>query len=116
MKLNFPKSIISIRSSADKWGPFTFDCSEAIPSGTSIADVAVSSYLVDMDEGEISTESTDELVESGASASGTDVTLRLQYPGADLAGYHALLLDLTLDDGDSAQNGLLFGFILVESP
>jgi len=106
MTLDFDSSIIKIKGDADQWGPFRFSFSSAIPSGTAISSVAVTSSLN-------SSDTTSDLIENGSVSHGDDyVDLKLQYPGSSLVGYHKLRFKLTLNTG--AVQDFDFGFVLVE--
>lgn len=95
----FDVATIQIGSSASAWGPFEFDFSDGLPSGTTINSCTVKSYLND-------TESTSDLVESSTVTGDTTVQVTLDYPGTANEGSHALEFIYTLDT--RAINSVLF--------
>lgn len=115
MRLDFPRldnhmDQIVMRPGDDAWGPYEFDVSGSMPSGTALSEAEATAYLEDSDE---YTEQ-ESLIESGSvSVVGDDkVQLKLQANGLS-AGTYYLKLTITLDSG--GVKNLLFGPVFVES-
>ena len=107
MRLNWDVEYIEVRSFTDFWGPHKFEFAAVIPSGLTLTAATVRSYNKN------SGETTSALIEPGeTSVSGSDVLVKLQYPGAEHIGNHILLFELTFDTG--AKHSLNFGFVIVE--
>jgi hypothetical protein len=103
--MDFPRGLIEVNSYTNRWGPFSFDFSVALPTGDAIQAATVKSALGGSD-------TTTNLIEPGTtSIVGSAVSVRLQYPGPTLTGAHTLLFELTLASG--AQHRFLFGHVLV---
>lgn len=106
MPLDFDYGQIVIRSTGDKWGPFTFDFGDSLPTGETISSATVKSY-------QGSTETTSYLIESGTTSVGTDtITVSLQYPGSTYVGYHELRFAITTSG--TRKNTFRFGYVIVE--
>lgn len=102
---------ITIHEDMDEWGPFEFDLGPAIPPGTSITTVSVTSWFTGSPGGLI--ESTSQLVDGPAQIVGsTSVQVRFQWPGSDMAGKHRLVFSFSVSNG--AQGSLSYEWVLVK--
>jgi hypothetical protein len=108
MSLDFERAVIKINASANYWGPFEFDFTDAVPAADTISSVAVTSTKAD------GTSSSTELIETGPSVSGDIVSLRLQYPGATMHGEHTLYFVLTMAS-TAVSPKFSFGHVVVEA-
>lgn len=99
------KNPLTLRTGDDKWGPFEFDCSPALPGGDAITEASASAY--DEEGGEASIVEPESVTVVGE----TSVQLRLQAGGLIDAGKYYLRLELTLTSGGTKY--LRFGPIQV---
>lgn len=85
MALDFAKDKIEVRYNSADYGPFTFDLQQVLPSGVTISDVTIRSFLGKYDQKDDlgdATETTSELVDavkSGVSGS-YGVAVYFNYP------------------------------------
>jgi len=111
MSGDFRGSNISVRTSSEKWGPFEFDMSNVLPSGTELSNCTVTSWQ----EG---TETTSKLIESNSVMTwGTRVSVRFQCPKDNegntiYKGNHMLSFNIEIDNG--ATHTLRFEYVVVE--
>lgn len=101
---DFEYGQIEVRYNSSSWGPFIFDFTDSIPSGTTISTVVVRSFLDKVDPGEdlpTDKESTSYLVDGNKSTVIGDamIAVYLNYPGSDREGNHTLLFEVTLNNG-----------------
>jgi hypothetical protein len=89
---DFPVGYININGGSLDWGPFDFDFTASIPPGDSLSSVAVTSMLG-------LTDTTSSLIAGSPSFSGTVVSVRLSFPGAQYLGQHLLQFELTFASG-----------------
>lgn len=109
MRLDFDQDEIKLLSTADNWGPYTFDFTNILPTGNSISSVTLTAY-----DSATDTDRTTDIIESGSvSLSSPEISVRFQYPGASLTGYHYLVFDITLS-ASSEKNGFVWGYLFVE--
>ena len=107
---DFPVSTIEIRYSTVKWGPYNFDLTEALPSGTVIDEVVVRSFLGKLDKGdsldtEDAEETTSDIIETDLTSveSNTTVDVFFKFPTGETDYYsesgviHTLVFEITLD-------------------
>jgi hypothetical protein len=107
-ELDFTKYVIKIRSTGDKWGPYSFDLEGKIPTGDTLSGAVVKSYDNDTDA-----ETTTQLIEPDTTAvDGTAVQVAFQYPGDNYTGYHYLGIEATMASG--AKNTFIYGYVKVE--
>lgn len=97
MSTDFTLGSIDIRYSTDNFGPFTFEFENSIPSGDSIASVAVAAYSGNVKpKSTLSdfTEITDLLIDTDVAPSvfGSIVSVYFSYPGDDYKGTKATLI------------------------
>lgn len=111
---DFPVESIEIRYLTTKWGPYNFDLTDALPSGTTIADVVVRSFLGKLDKGDSlaeadAEETTDDIIETSLCVVTNDTTVDVYFKfptGEDdyfsASGViHTLVFEITLDtDGE----------------
>ena len=104
--VHFERFNIYVNYNTEDYGPFQFDCEDALPSDDPINDVTVRSFVgkVEAEDGiDNATESTDELIDATLTAASGDygVNLYLNFPST--ATYqdekHTLCFELTLDSG-----------------
>lgn len=113
LHLDFPlmqqPSGIVLRSGDDAWGPYSFDCSGAIPGGESISSAEATAYMYD--DGTYTEAET--LIEPGSITltSDTDVQLKLQAADLDAGNYY---IKLTLTLGTGGVKSLICGPVIVE--
>ena len=105
-RLDWDVEDIEIYSFTDFWGPHKFEFEPILPSGLSIYSVTVKSYDVD------DVETSSYLVEPGeVSISGSDILIKLQYPGDAYVGRHRLVFEITFNTG--AKHSFWFGYVIV---
>jgi len=110
---DFPGENIEVRSQTDMWGPFNFDVSSAIPSGTNVNNVTVRSW-------QRSTETTSDLIESSTVVVLDNViSVRFQCPkdtegNTIFKGDHIIKFIIELDDSQNAIHTLRFEYVVVE--
>lgn len=104
------KQDIEIRASTDNWGPLPFGFADAIPAGETITACTVSGYAGALTPAD-ATIVNDVVTFAGKTAiplvdtdtppacSGTDVSVRLKYPGDDYKGAATLIFVITLAGG-----------------
>ena len=102
---DFPVSEIRVNSGTEKWGPFSFDFTNALPVGSAIQTATVSA---------ISAEGIDSsaLINS-SSVVGLSVLVYFNFPGAAYVGEHFLIFTLVLETSSAAQV-FTFKSVLVE--
>lgn len=105
--IDFPVATIEISTGTAYWGPFSFDFSNALPSGDSFLSATVKSTGPD---GKADT--TANLIDGSPAVSGNSVSIHLKYPGDSLVGKHMLRFTLTLASGGAKP--FEFGYVLVE--
>lgn len=118
MAADFPVRKITVRSTTDNWGPFTFDCSGVIFTDDSISDVDVTAYLGKVDgRDDLSAETeVSELIDEDIipSTDGTYVSVYLTYPGDDYRGEKfTLVITLTMTN-NAGIHPLFFQYVEVE--
>lgn len=104
MKLEFEQGRITIQADAADWGPFTFDLTDGIPSGRTVASAVVKSYLgrVKPDDSDIlstKTETTSELIHGNSMSSNYVVSVFFDRPttAAYINVKHSIVITFTLD-------------------
>ena len=104
MKIEFESGNIAIQADADAWGPFTYDFTDGLPSGRTLASVTVTSYLgrvkpADSDTLDEETDTTSELIDSSAVSSDYIVSVYFNRPttAAYINVKHSLVFEFTLD-------------------
>lgn len=104
MKIEFESGKITIQKSASDWGPFTFDFEPGLPSGRTLSDCTVASYVGRVkpdDSDDISgfTESTSELINTVTVSS--DYVVSVYFDRPTTAGFinqkHTLIFTFTMD-------------------
>lgn len=115
MELDFRQENILIRPGTDKWGPYSFDFSNALPPGTIISNVTATAY---MKTGSDTWSEKPELIEPGTISITGNTTIQLKLQGTGTSGplatgWYFLQIVLTLDSG--AVHPFIFGVIKVES-
>jgi hypothetical protein len=109
---DFPVSTddIVVNPESENWGPFSFDVTEGIPDGDSVASATVTSTHL-----ATGLDSTADLIASGSiSVAGNAVNVSFDYPGDAFVGVHSLLFDVVLASGP--QQGFTFVYVTVEGP
>lgn len=105
--MDFARAIIEVNSYTDNWGPFAFDLEPGLPGNDTVSDVTVGSYLR-----ATGADTTAYLVESGSTqVVGSEVSVRLQYPGGTRTGEHVITFSVTTTSG--AKHRLSFASVLV---
>jgi len=107
---DFPVETIEIRYLTAKWGPYNFDLTDALPSGTVISEVTVRSFLGKLDKGDSldaadAEETTDDIIETAQCvvADDTTVDVYFKFPTGETDYYsstgvvHTLVFEITLD-------------------
>jgi hypothetical protein len=104
MKIEFESGQITIQADASKWGPFTFDFTDALPEGRTLASVSAKTYLGRVKPGDsdvlsTKTDTTSELIYSAAASSDTVVSVYFNRPTTStyVNEKHTLVLTFTLD-------------------
>lgn len=104
MKLEFEQGRITIQADAADWGPFTFDLTDGIPAGRTVASAVVKSYLgrVKPDDSDIlstKTETTSELIHGNSMSSNYVVSVFFDRPttAAYINAKHSIVITFTLD-------------------
>lgn len=108
--MDFKDRNIEIRASTDNWGPFPFEFVDALPTGETIASVAVSAYAgkVTPDDATIvgstltfAGKTALDLIDSDYTpvVSGTEVKIKLKYPGDTYNGVATIVFVTTLTGG-----------------
>lgn len=103
MAMDFEAGTIEVREDSINYGPFTFDMTDAAPSGAVISTVAVTSYSGKVQpSAELAdeTETTTELIDSLLTDATGDyvVSVYFNYPGIDLEANHTVVLTITWDN------------------
>jgi len=99
---------IRINAFTDFWGPFSFDLAPSLPAGDTLTPAStVKSFLANSD-----TETTEGLIEAGSiGVESSAIALRLQYPGAAVAGLHEIHFLAALASG--ARQRFVFKYVAV---
>lgn len=99
---DFPTQKISINYKSTDYGPFNFDLEDAIPTGLTISDVTLKSYLGRVNEGDDlddETDTTSECVDSTLTAVNGNYTVDAYFNYPSTSAYqnqlHTLIFEIT---------------------
>ncbi len=103
MAMDFEAGTIEIREDSLNYGPFTFDLTDAAPSGAVISSVVVTSYSGKVQPSALlsgETETTSSLIDNllGGATGDYVVSVYFNYPGVALEANHTLVLTVTWDN------------------
>jgi len=120
MAADFPRFKIDVRYKSLDYGPFSFDFEDACPSGVTLNDVTVRSFLgkVDIDDDlDDYTETTSELIDSGNTAVSGDYDVNVYFNFPSTTTYmeekHSLVFEIEFSN--SATHSFIGQYVWVRA-